>query len=84
MTGNFAPRNSWKQAKANYYGETQQNASASRAASGMCRLSAYATCLRGQGSRMAMGNSCRELVMPMEKHQPQGRLPAAAYCPRQL
>ena len=31
---------------------------------------------------MAMRNSCRELVMPMEKHQPHGRLPVAAYYPR--
>jgi hypothetical protein len=30
MTGNIAPRNSRKQAKANYDGGTQQNAAANR------------------------------------------------------
>ena len=33
---------------------------------------------------MAMRNSCKELVMPMEKHQPHGRLPGRGYCPQHL
>jgi hypothetical protein len=80
MTGNFAPRNSWNTQKQTTMAE--RNKTRQRAV----RPVAHADYLRvpsaceDRGRRMAMSNSCKELVMSMEKHQPQGRVPVAAYC----
>jgi len=81
VTGNIAPRNSWSQAKANYYGGTQQNAAASRCGPWDMQITFISRLPAKTGSQMATRNSCRELVMPMEKHQPHGRLPGRGLLP---
>ena len=84
MTGNIAPRNFRKQAKASHHGEPQQNAAAGPFVIGMQIICIYRLPAKTSGRRTAMLNSCKELVMPVEKHQHHGRQPVVAYYPGEL
>ena len=80
MTGNIAPRNSWnKESKLHWHAATKYGSEPVRSAGYADYLYMPSACEDRQ--IYGMRNSCRELVMPIEKHQPQAACPVAAYCP---